>query len=293
MEHVRKIILATDYSEWAHHAKTRAAMLSVELNADIIGLYAIQSTRAESRKSASSISETMTNAISLASFPAPKLQPATVSKDAGAQNCVHASRIEKPAAAIIENAIESSADLIVCAAQVPNLVAGLLANCDDNGINCECAIPVLYVNTEPKASYNEVFITRNFLDESRDAEQMARWIAPSANITFLHALRESEQQVALEDGVTRNAVDFRRLREIDNARRELDLFIEGLGQRRRLASQIIEHGNAVAETCKYAKKIGADLIVIETHRKSRRDEFLLRSLAQRLSSEARCDLLII
>lgn len=73
---------------------------------------------------------------------------------------------------------------------------------------------------------------------------------------------------------------------LKNARAELEAFVEGSG-----ATTEVRHGHAPTTILEYAEEIGADLIIVGSHRPGFQD-FFLGSTAARVVRHARCAVLV-
>jgi nucleotide-binding universal stress UspA family protein len=292
MDRVRKILVATDYSEQARRAETRAAMLSVELKADTLEMMTVQNTRMGLRAAATSTSNTLISGDVLTSFLEKQEGSSTVLQGAEGPTCIRSIRVGKPSAAIVARANEMGADLTVVAAHGRNFFAELFARHSNDELVRVSDRPVLLVNSEPKDAYKKVLVAIDFSYESREAARVALSIAPSANYTFLHAFHVPDEGMMREVGIPTDTINSYRVRACETARGELNQFIADLGPRKQLISRAIHHGFPLPVISDYAKRLRADLIAVGKHGKSRFEELLLGSVTQRLVNETSCDLLI-
>lgn len=287
MDRIRKILVATDYSDDARAAKTRAAMLSVELKADLLELMTVKGTRMGLGTPA-----TLSSNVEVLSDAAPSLLAGPAASHPG-PNCVRTIRTGNPASAIVERANEMGAELTVVASRRRKFLADIFARHNSNELIRLSNRPVLLVNREPKDAYRNVLVAIDFSDESREAARMALAVAPVAHFIFLHVFRLAGEEMMLETGVPLDVIHGYRQRAREIARAKLNSFIDSLGPRRQLISRSVQHGPPSAVISLRARELKADLIAVGKHGKSRFAALLLGSVTQRLVEQGQCDLLVV
>lgn len=292
MERVKRILVATDASGQGRRAHARAAMLGVELKAETLEIMEVRQTRlglgtAATATRSNVIAHDAISALMHNDSPIP-----AAPHEADGPGCIRSLRVGKPPAAIAAQAAERRADLTVVAARASNLFFGLLGGTDNEELVRGCSRPLLLVNTQPREGYKKILVAIDFSDESREAARMALLMSPSAHATFIHAFHVPGEGMMREAGISEDAIAAYRLRASETARGELNRMIAELGPKKQLIARAIQHGHPVPVICNYAKRIGADLIAVGKHGKSRLQEFLLGSVTQQLLSRAPCDLLI-
>jgi len=142
--------------------------------------------------------------------------------------------------------------------------------------------PVLLVHSQSKKIYRRILVAVDFSEKSREAARIAMLVAPTAQIVFLHAFYVPD--VGMPD-----EIQSRRAQACETARMELNCFIDDFGPRKQLISGVVHHGFPLPVVCNYAKRMGADLIVIG---KPRVKGLLRGSAAQRFICRTSCDLLV-
>ncbi|HYD59836.1 MAG TPA: universal stress protein [Noviherbaspirillum sp.] len=292
MGHIRKILVATDYSDDARPAETRAAMLSVQLKADVLELMTVQSTRmglATPATLSSNVEVRSDAALPLLDSPA-SVQAAA--REGSGPACVRSLRTGNAATAITERADEMGAGLVVVASRRRKFLADIFARHNSNELIRLSSRPVLLVNREPNDAYRNVLVAVDFSDESREAARMALAIAPSAHFTFLHVFRLAGEEMMLETGVSLDVIHGYRQRARETSRAKLNSFIDSLGPRRQLVSRSVQFGPPSAVISVQARELKADLIAVGKHGKSRFATLLLGSVTQRLIEQGQCDLLV-
>ena len=292
VDRIRKILVATDYSEDARRAENRAAMLSVELKADTLELMTVRNARMGlPTPVAISAAVEAREDEALALRERQEALPASMTREDGPA-CVRFIRTGSPPSAIVERAEEIGAGLIVVAARGKRFFADLFMRHNDDELIRLSDRPVLLVNAEPREAYRRVVVGVDFSAQSREAARMALAIAPCAHFTFVHAFRDIDEDMMLVAGVSADIINGYRMRARETARGELNRFIEELGPRKQLISRCLQHGAPVHAISAQAKRLNADLIAVGKHGKPRFVEFLLGSVTQRLIGQGLCDMLV-
>lgn len=283
MDRIRKILVATDYSEDARCAETRAAMLSVELKAETLELMTVNCTTIDLRAPAAIPADAAACEIESLTLPEWRAEgPA----------CVRSARAGSAPHAIVGRAKEIRAGLIVVSARGKRFFADLFRRHNNDELIRLTDRPVLLVCSEPADAYKRVLVAIDFSEESKEAARAALAIAPSAHFTFLHVFRVPNEDMMRETGVSLDLIHGYRIRAREAARTKLNHFIDSLGPRRQLISRAIQHGLPAPVIGAQARQLNADLIALGKHGKSRFVEFLLGSVTRRVVDQGWCDLLV-
>lgn len=291
VERIRKILVATDNSEEARRAETRAVMLSMELKAETLELITVRTTRMGLRTAATLSTAVEVRHDEIIGLPESQRALPALREIAG-PDCVRSIRGGSTPEAIIARAAEIRAGLIVVAAKGKSFFADLFRKHKNDALIRLTERPVLLVSTEPQDAYKRVLVGIDFSDESREAARAALAIAPSAHFTFLHAFRVPDEEILLETGISMDIIHDRRMRAREAARVEMNAFIDRLGPRKQLISRSLQHGIPAAALIEQARLLNTDLIALGKHGKSRFVDFLLGSVTQRLVEQGMCDLLV-
>ncbi|WP_194722249.1 universal stress protein [Noviherbaspirillum malthae] len=293
MTRIKKILVATDCSENARKAETRAAMLSVELKADDLEMLAIRQTvrMGLSTPSASvfhcTLAESEIAAMAEGEAGSAELEPAH-----GGPHCVRRMRTGKSASAITDHASRLHADLTVVAAQERRFLSSFLTGACHHDVVQACTRPVLVVKSEPQSAYRRVLVAVDFSEQSKEAARMALAIAPDAHVSFVHACRLMHEGMMREAGLPPDSINGYRIRLRERSRTQLNQFIAELGPQKQLASRTVQYGHAAPVIFDLVKKISPDLIAVGKTGRSLLEQVLVGSLTKRLIDEAPCDLLV-
>jgi nucleotide-binding universal stress UspA family protein len=295
MNFVRTILVASDHSEHARHAESRAAILGAELKADVVEVMSMYNAKTTQNTTSHVQADTASiEGADVALHHVRAAVPALFQRDAAlAQR--YAPRSGSGPAAIVERANEIGADLTVVAARRESFLAGLVARFRNDELIRLSDRPVLLVNRKPASAYRKVLVAVDFSAESQQASRVALALAPGALFTFLHVFRVTEEPMMIAHGVSTDTIHAYRIHAREAARVRLNRFIDALGPRKQLIYRAIEHGMPGPAIHAHAKEINADLIVVGKHGKSRFIDLFLGSVTQRLidySDHSDCDMLV-
>jgi nucleotide-binding universal stress UspA family protein len=293
VERICNILAATDYSEHARRAVTRAAMLSVQLSAGFLEIMTIRNTRMGLRTPATMSASSRITDEDIQSLVDSRHNEVAVLSDAWETRFVRSIRLGRPAQAIVSRSREIDADLTVIASRGKSFLTDIFARHANLELVRLAERPLLLVNTEPRTTYRHVLVGVDFSPASFAAAQAALALAPEAQFTFVHAARVANEGTMREVGIADEVIRSFRARACEDARNKLDAFIGQLGPRRQSISRSIGHGHPGPVISATARRLGVDLIAVGKHGRSWIEELLLGSVTQRLLGEFQSDLLIV
>jgi universal stress protein E len=155
-------------------------------------------------------------------------------------------------------------------------------------------LPVLLVRQRPDNDYRKLLVATDLGERAAVVEKTARALAPSAELTLMHAFR-GELEAALS--LLGKSVDELRLyRDKERLARSTRLeqhWKQIRGASRRRADLRLVHGHPVDAVLQTAAELDVGLIAIGKHSGPRWEEQLLGSVVQNLAQQARTDLLIV
>jgi universal stress protein E len=147
--------------------------------------------------------------------------------------------------------------------------------------------PVLMVNQHPNGPYKRVLVAMDFSQGARRALEWACRIAPEAEIRLVHAWQPPVKGRAHE----KQEIDAanRRLREQEE--QQLNAIIQQVAPVRSLPLEITEEEpySAIRNTI---RGLGAGLLAMGTHARSRLSTAIVGSLAQEFLAAGACDVLV-
>lgn len=293
MQRIRKILVATDFSERALRAEARAAMLSVALRCETLEIMAVKNPR--SRHALASIesdghaaNENVLTA--LAERGLGNVRPYL--QESGRPTCIRSVRFGKPVAEILARADELPADVTVVGMHGGSFFTQLFLGYNTDKLVRMSKRPLLIVKNQPQGPYQKVLVAVDFSNGSKDAARMALEMAPAAQVTFLHVFHLPFEEQMRETGVSDSAIQGYRASAGEKARQRLDRFIADLGPRRQLLSRAVHHGSPASVIGNCIKQMGPDLVAMGKHGRARFEELMLGSVTRRMIGQTPCDLLV-
>lgn len=291
MTRMKKILVATDCSENARKAETRAAMLSMELKAPDLEMLAIRQTvRMGLSPPSASVFHCTLDASEIAAMA--EGEASSAEPGHGGPECVLKMRAGKSASAITDHASRLHADLTVVAAQERRLFQGFITSACHHDVVRACTRPVLVVKSAPQSAYRRVLVAVDFSEQSKEAARMALAIAPEAHVSFVHACRLMHEGMMREAGLPPDSINGYRIRLCERSRTQLNQFIAELGPQKQLASRTVRYGHAAPVIFDLIDKLNPDLIAVGKTGRSLLEQVLVGGLTKRLIDEAPCDLLV-
>lgn len=198
----------------------------------------------------------------------------------------------KPAQALAAWARESAAELIVVGAHGEHLLFDLFVGSTALKLLRLADRPVLLVKQTPPFEYERILVATDFSPAARAAADLVAQMFPSADLYLFHAYEAPFERQMAYAGSDDEAVDhYRRLGEAE-ARQQMEEFVATLAAPDRFVRKL-RHGYAPALINQYAAEMGADLLVVGSHRQSELAATLLGSVAAHLINETRGDLLLV
>lgn len=294
MYSLNNVLLATDCSEQAERAESRAALLCQQHKINNAEMLTIREG-SEPDILAMIMKETIDAARAQAIARANEeiLYRANRLNDNYGVEFSREVRFGKTATEIVHRAEEINTDLIVIGAHGGNFFSDLLIGNTADRLSHLCKCPLLVVKNIPQHAYQRVLIPVDFSEESRCAAEVALAIAPKAEITFLHAFEvffEGQMQYA---NVPRDVINDYRVKARDEARVNLNRFISEVNTEDRLTSSVIMFGMPGPVVRDYAKTLQPDLIVLGKHGRSRFEEMILGSVTRDTLDQTECDVLVV
>ena len=281
---MKRILVATDFSERSDRALRRATLMARQSGASLTIVHGLDNDRPPRI-----VEREKREAESLLSELADTLQ--TVDE----VTCSARVILAEPSQAILQSAREYSPDLLVIGPHrrqiFRDVFVGTTAERTIRAANC----PVLMANAAPVGSYRHVVVTTDLSEVSRaaidaflrleiaiQARQSALHIfdAPALRLALSHELPKDEREEYLEE--CRAA-----------AARELTAFMTS-AKAPDLHPLLRYEGNIAShEILAAAKETGADLIVVGTHSKRGLERLLLGSVTERVLRDSTIDVLAI
>lgn len=292
MSRIARIVAATDFSPAAEHAVQRAALIAMQLKAELHLLHVVHL---------------------LSLYPAPEFEPdalvqheqtlqeasgnrldalAAMLHDHFGLQAHSATRIGRAHAEISGYTQSVSADLVVCGARGENTLLDLVLGSTASRLLRIADCPVLVVKNKRIAPYRQALVAVDFSPSSADVFDTALAIAHGARVEALHVydttIEEQMRQAGLDDATI---TDFR-VRASAEMERRLDALVAGQAGDRPITRHLMA-GYPAAAICERIVALPADLAVLGRYGRSGMQELLLGSVSKDVAGAADCDVLVV
>lgn len=281
---MRKILLATDFSERSDRALRRATLLARELGARIALVHAVDDDQPKrivdaERDEAEALLR----------------QTAATIRDVDGVACETRVILAAPFVGIAGAVADMAPDLLVIGPHrrqvLRDVFVGTTAERTIRSVPC----PVLMVNAPPTGHYRHVLQTTDLSDGSRDALQRfsALGIGARARRSLLYVFGAPALRLVMGHTMPREDREHYLADAKGEAAEELSRFAAaaGLGDVRRILRE--EAAATAHEILEAAEEEQADLIVLSTHGRSGLSKMLIGSVAEQVLRTAQVDVLAV
>lgn len=281
---MKKIMVATDFSERSDRAIRRAILIARQFDAKLKLIHVVDDD--QPRRIVDSEHDEATSLLK---------QTATTLREVDGLECETQVIKAAPFAGIVKAVADLPPDLLVIGPHrrqvLGDIFFGTTAERTVRSVGC----PVLMVNAPPASSYNHVMLTTDLSDGSRDALRRFHSLgiggqiqnsllyvfdAPALRLAFSHTIPKDEQKHFLEDEKKDAASDL--------AEFAASLSLGGLRQIVRYEATAAQH-----EIPNAAEAEKADLIVLSTHGKSGLAKLFIGSVTEQVLRTSPIDVLAI
>ncbi|MCM0018483.1 MAG: universal stress protein [Tagaea sp.] len=281
---MKRIMLATDFSERSDRALRRATLLARSAGAEILLVHAVDDDRPEGLVERElTIAEEVIAALA-----------ETIRTHDGV-SCTFRIVLDDPFAGIVNVAADARPDLLVIGAHRRRVLRDVFFGTTAERTIRAAACPVLMANAIPAVGYQRTLLTTDLTDSSRSAlDRYARLgVDPGARRTVLYlfgdpALRRAES-MALDTTDLDDAIAAQR----DDAARKLASFMTGIGPLACEKSVRRDLSTLSQGVLDAARECDADLIVLGTRGRRGAEKFFVGSVAEEVLRVAPIDVLAI
>jgi nucleotide-binding universal stress UspA family protein len=281
---MKRIMLATDFSERSDRALRRAALLAREHDAALDLIHIVDDDRPRRI-----VEHELSDARML-------LRELSLSlKDNDGIRCESEVLLGDPFDGIVRATMERHPDLLVIGPHRRQILRDAFIGTTAERTIRFADCPVLMVNGPPVSSYRHVMLTTD-LSESA-ASSVQRYLALGLDPKVMHSILHVYDVLALSMGLSGTLPkadrDFHIAEQAREARRDTGKFADGFdGPRMEVIVRYLETSTA-NEIRRAAEEIGADLIVLSTQGKGAVARVLLGSVTQQVLQYATVDVLSI
>ena len=291
MTHLHTLLATTDLSAPSRHAAQRAAMLASETGARLELLHVLEKDafddlqrifKDQDAALAGRIRDQARDALS---------QLATdIGEPLGVTAGLHLEE-----GAVLETITTQTdrldASLLVLGARGTDFMRQWLLGATAERLLRKIRRPILAVKQPPHDRYRKVLVPVDFSAWSLGALRLARAVAPTAELTLMHAFElpyEGKLRLAF---VEEKTILAHRSEAQKDAVTRLNQFAVDAGLSDSDWRALVVHGDTSLRVLEQEEELGADLIVLGKHGTGMTEELLLGSVTKHVLAHARCDVL--
>ncbi|WGV20821.1 universal stress protein [Pseudomonas putida] len=288
MSPLNHVLVATDLSASARNAAERAAHLSKAQQASLDLLYVANPAPFERLKQLVAPDEHLLKRVLDTAGEKTRALAAMLFQryDIAAGVQVAHGSVTKEISRVVQ---DKRSNLLVCGAKGQSVARRLLGSTVQKMLN-RMPCPLLVVKQAPRDAYRTLLVAVDFSSSSLRAIELAKAIAPQAEIILLHVYEapfESSLRFAHIDHDT--LTHYRNVIRKD-AVKQLAALSETAGVAD--ARQIVVHGDPGWQIAEQEQVLECDLIVVGKQGESALEELLIGSVTQHVLNESQCDVLV-
>lgn len=281
---MKRILVATDFSERSDRALRRATLLARHAGAKMTLITAVDEDRPrrlidEEKREAEALLRDMSATI----------------RDVDHTCCEVKVIVAEPSQAIVQFAAEMAPDLLVIGPHRRQLFRDIFVGTTAERTIRNARCPVLMVNSAPAAPYKNVLLTTDLSDGSRDplASYSRMGLTKYISHSMLYAFDAPMLRLAMTSTMTERERNLHIKAKKEKASSALSTFmgtieIAGVQPLLRHAGTAVEH-----EILAAAAEISADLIVLATQGRRGVERWLLGSVTENVLRDSEFDVLTI
>lgn len=290
MSTIQNVLVATDFSESAHVAVQRAALLAAVHGARLRLLHVMQSDAIDEllerlRVKVDVRRRLLEDAESQLASLAEELHGALGSSPE------HDVRIGRVADEVL--AASDYADILVVGARGVTRARDIILGTTAERLLSRNRRPMLVVRGEAERPYGKVLVPVDFSIHSMAALRFARKLAPDAYLQVFHAYENPYEGKLIQADVSDEAIEAFRLECRNQALANMAGFIDRTLPGDLRVSSSIDRGDAKFLIAAEAVRHGADLIVIGKRGRSGVEEFFLGGVTRATLTRASCDVAVV
>ena len=289
MNPLKHILVATDLSPYARNAAERAAYLSKAQQASLDLLYVANPAPFERLKQLVVPDDDLLKRVldsageKIHALAAMLFQRYDIS--AGVQ--VASGSVTTEITRVVQ---DKHSSLLVCGARGQGVARRLLLGSTVQKMLNRMPCPLLVVKPAPRDAYRTVLVPVDFSPVSLRAIELARRIAPQAEIILLHVY-----EAPFESSVRFAHIDHDTLTHYRNViRKDAVTQLAALSKAAGMpdARQIVVHGDPGWRIAEQEQELECDLIVVGKQGTSALEELLVGSVTKHVLNESQCDVLV-
>ncbi|WP_421954510.1 universal stress protein [Polaromonas sp.] len=271
---LQSILAVTDFSASGHHALERAAMLAAQQRALLKLVYADMDgspARADAQERLAHLARQLAQQFGI-----------DVRMVGRAENTLHE---------VAEEA--RGTDLLVLAHEHRRSLASILRGHPAMQLMRLASCPILVTKLAPGARYARILVAVNFRPESKTLVRLACLLDSDAEVGLFHALSTRDEAKLRSAEVSVDVLKAYRQECMLYAQDRILSLTDSFDARRNRVQSTIERGDPARQAVIQQQYAGADLLVVGNRRRTWGMDFLAGSVAQRVLSWARSDVLLV
>lgn len=287
---IERIVAATDFSQASTLALQRAARLAAAHDALLhvvtvlpsgwLGQVRAWFAGAEVQADAQAVGERLAEGMAAIAREAPvRVQTAVLEGDARDEIAALADRI--------------GARLVVVGAHGRSLVGEAVLGSTALSLLERCSAPILVVRNGAEQDYERVLVGVEFGAASAQAVRYAAALCPQADLSLLHAYEDPFAAELFIGQANPDAEMYYRGRAREQAQRNLNAFVAGLGPLADRCHPLLAYGPPGLLLAHEAQHQHAELVVLGSRRKGLMDAALLGSVASNVALMVTADVLLV
>jgi len=292
MQKIQHIVAATDFSNPANLATTRAALLGKELSAELHLIHVVHPLDLYAGSELSFDFQMHYQQMQQQNIQT-QLEILATQLREQFSIVVHATnRIGRAHTEIADYAATLHAGMIVAGARGENsLLAKLIGSTALRLLKiAKCPVMIVKNKTAAAQPYQKVVAAVDFSKGSTQVPALASTIAPNAGIEALLIFDSNQEAHMYKAGMDEALLSEYRTKALTQAEEKLDEIL-ATQNNKRMTKQILS-GYPPEAICDRAKSLGADLIVIGRHNANNIEDWLLGSVSKSVAHAAECDVLL-
>lgn len=289
---LRRILAATDLSAPARHAVARAFRIAAGSGAELELLHVVNQGGLDSLRNllglqAAAVEDRLLDQAreALAS------QAAELGLVHGVSAGTHlvSGRV---LSAILDQADARDTDLLVVGARGEDYLGRLLLGTTAERLLRRTLRPLLVNKLAAHETFRRALLPLDFSPWSHTALQLARKVAPEAELVLMHAF-EAPFEAKLEfAGVDESVLTMYRIAARQQALEQLQTYAAAAGLAAENVSFRVVHGHASNSILTLEQELDCDLIIMGKHGQGVLEELLLGSVTKHILAESSCDVLV-
>jgi nucleotide-binding universal stress UspA family protein len=198
-----------------------------------------------------------------------------------------------PIAGILGHAAANRADLLVLGAQGASYMRHLMLGSTAERLVRKSGLPLLVVRQPPHEPYRRVLVAVDFSASSVAALDMARAVAPHADLVLLHAYEVPYEDWMQTVEVREDALQHYQQAARQRALQDMQAFLDAARLTAADVPTVVVKGDPTLRILEQEQELDCDLVVVGKQGETVPEEFLLGSVTKHVLQQSRSDVLVV